>query len=154
MISWLGIRALICSSCSLYCFRKPGEHSAASMHACIGARYFSCTSCASGESAVSGTHVNMPDLMSKSDFFPAWLRTLIKQRNQGGDWVIHTRVLFVFGVRPDRSGNRMSNNAIGALLSLLLHVLSIMATTASKTNGRTICYSRMKVFLNIIPNTL
>ncbi len=68
--------------------------------------------------------------------------------------MIHTRALFVFGVRPDRSSNRMSDNVIGALPSLLLDVLSIVVTRKVRRNGRTICYSRMEVFLNVIPDTL
>jgi hypothetical protein len=48
----------------------------------------------------------------------------------------------------------MSDNLIEALPSLLLDVLSIVMTTESKTNSRTICYSRMEVFLNVIPDTL
>lgn len=47
--------------------------------------------------------------------------------------MIHTRALFVFGVRPDRASNRMSDNVIGALPSLLLDVLNIVVTKESKT---------------------
>ena len=62
------------SSCSSYCFRNPGGQSRRSMRARIGARYFSCTACASGEIAESGKNVRRADFNSKSPLSPAWLR--------------------------------------------------------------------------------
>jgi hypothetical protein len=119
----------------------------------MGARYFSCTACASGEIAESGKNVRRADFNSKSPLSPAWLRIAFNMEGTSTVTNRHPLELCLFP-KFVRISQIIPSQKVRFELLFYLCLKFLASKSQSKQNGRTVGHPKEVVLLDVIPNTL